>query len=318
MFLMFFIGGLFMHRSITAKGIPAFIRDRTYRLLLPFLIGGTTLMLLAYFPSYYIAKNDTSLTNYIKDFFTIEAWPVGPPWFIWVLFAFNLLFALLYPLVRRPFENIAKNIAPIPNSPARLFLLFYILTWILYVPIAYTIGAGTWTGWGPFDFQLSRILAYFGYFLLGSLVGAYSPIAPVTKHWKPWIAIALFCYTVLTLNSIFHLTSHAVQTQTITQFTGWMLYYTLYVASCTASCIAFLIVFRNKVNTASPGWTSLSQNAYLIYLLHYPFVTWTQFLLLKADIPAVLKFLLVFLFSLLACWGLSSLLRRIPLFKKYL
>jgi glucan biosynthesis protein C len=40
----------------------------------------------------------------VKDFFFVEQWPVGPPWFIWVLFVFNILFALIYSL-RRKWES---------------------------------------------------------------------------------------------------------------------------------------------------------------------------------------------------------------------
>ncbi|MBS1660296.1 MAG: acyltransferase [Bacteroidetes bacterium] len=276
MFLMFFISGLFMQRSIAAKGVPKFLKDRTYRLLLPFLFGGTLLMLIAYFPAYYTATHDTSLKNYIKDFFTVEAWPVGPPWFIAVLFAFNLLYTLFHKLIK------PTNL----NHPFKFFGLLFILTWILYVPIADKIGAGTWTGWGPFDFQLSRILTYFGYFLLGAL----AQDGPQSNHWKTWVVLALACYTALT----------------IYPFTTWMSYYTVYVASCTLSCVAFLTAFKAKANIPSKTWTSLSRNAYRIYLLHYPFVTWTQFLLLNTTLPAMLKFLIVFITSLFASWGLSS------------
>jgi glucan biosynthesis protein C len=33
-------------------------------------------------------------------------------------------------------------------------------------------GAGTRAGFGPFDFQVSLVLLYFGYFLMGVLIGS--------------------------------------------------------------------------------------------------------------------------------------------------
>src|SRR5690554_1478218 len=79
MSLMFLIGGLFLMKSIGAKGAAVFIKDRFYRLFVPFLFLGTLLMLIAYFPSYQMASDSTSITAYIKDFFTVQKWPVGPP-----------------------------------------------------------------------------------------------------------------------------------------------------------------------------------------------------------------------------------------------
>jgi len=312
MFLMFFIGGLFLPKSIEKKGPPTFIKDRVYRLLIPFLLGGTLLMLIAYFPSYYLAHNDAGIVRYITDFFSVERWPVGPPWFIWVLFAFNLVFALLYPFAGQWLKWLGKAQWLQGRGKTTFVLTVYIMTWILYVPVAYAIGAGIWTGWGPFDFQLSRVLAYFGYFMLGVLVGytdfnngVFSKDVTLVKRWKSWVLLSLLLYTALTLNNRLHMLSK-------------MGYYSLYVASCTASCIAFITCFRRFVSTPVYWWDSLSENAYLIYLIHYVFVTWIQFALLDLNIPAFVKFLVVFPSSLMLSWGLSILLRRIKLVRKYL
>lgn len=51
-------------------------------------------MLVAYFPTYYIAHHSINIVAYLKDFFVTEQWPVGPPWFLWVLFFFNVLYAI--------------------------------------------------------------------------------------------------------------------------------------------------------------------------------------------------------------------------------
>ncbi len=101
MSLMFLIGWIFVLQSIEKKGRKLFIRDRFYRLFIPFLIGVTFLMLLAYYPAWLLAHGTNDIRAYIIDFFTVEAWPVGPPWFIWVLFSFNLLFALAYPFIKK-------------------------------------------------------------------------------------------------------------------------------------------------------------------------------------------------------------------------
>src|SRR5216683_2740774 len=59
-------------------------------------------------------------------------------------------------------------------------------------------------------------------------------------------------------------------------------------------------------------WDSLTTNAYGIYLLHYGFVIWLQYALLKATLPAISKGPLVLLGAVLLSWGMTTAIRRIP------
>lgn len=325
MSLMFFIGGLFLTKSIAKKGTIAFIRDRLLRLFMPFLLIGTLANLIAYFPSFYIAHNETNINAYIVDFFTVEKWPVGPPWFIWVLFLFNLLFALTYVLLRKIYKNTDNRIRSLGNRPLLAFLLLALLTWLLYVPVAYNIGAGTWTGFGPFDFQLSRILLYFGYFMAGVFIGNsdfnngfFARESGLVSRWKMWCILALTVYAILTVSGANDVLKNMVIKGILPEFAAWMIYYTVYVFSCSLSCLAFLTSFRAKINTPKPWLDSLAANAYLIYLIHYIFVIWTQFLLQDIDTPAFGKFMIVFLNSLAISWMISIFFRRFRFAKKYL
>lgn len=171
MSLMFLVGGLFLSKSIENKGSINFILDRAYRLFIPFLFLGTTFMLIAYFPAYITIHNNTDITVYIKDFFAIEKWPIGPPWFIWVLFLFNILLIFITPIIQRLKPKINVLIDNFQNKPILLFSVLLLITWFIYVPITHNLGVNTWIGWLPFDFQLNRILLYFGYFIIGVLIG---------------------------------------------------------------------------------------------------------------------------------------------------
>lgn len=325
MFLMFFISGLFVFKSIESKGTLVFIKDRAMRLFFPFLIIGTIAMLIAYYPSYYVAHNNWNIIDYIIDFFTTEQWPVGPPWFIWVLFTFNILLSGIYVLLRNSLIKLADKFNSLENRPALFFTLFFILMWVLYVPIAYNIGAGTWTGYGPFDFQLSRILAYFGFFIFGVIVGKsdyinrlFSDKSRIIKQWKYWMLFSILLYTAITINNESAFLYTLVTTNKVSEFSAWMIYYSFYVACCVTSCIAFISIFRLFIKKSNSSWDSLSSNAYLIYLIHYIFIVWGQFLLLEVNLHAAIKFLLVFSFSLFASWVISIALRRVNFIKKYL
>lgn len=323
MSLMFLIGGLFLSKSIAKKWPANFIRDRVYRLLIPFLFLGTLLMLIAYFPSFYIAHNNTNVIAYVKDFFRVEQWPVGPPWFIWVLFLFNVLLVFINPFIQKYKPGIIRLFTGFQNKPFKFFSFFLSITWVLYVPLAYEVGAGTWTGIGPFDFQLSRILLYFGYFILGAIIGntnfnntIFSQSSIVVKKWWLWVLLAIAAYIVLIMSTVS--LKKLVEQHQLKAFTAWMIYYTIYVSSCTISCFAFITAFRRWVTTKKNWWSSLAGNAYLIYLIHFVFVTWTQFLLLSYNIPAFIKFLITFVIAITFSWAVSSLMRKNRLAGKYL
>ncbi len=323
MSLMFFISGLFVLPSLSKKGITAFIRDRFYRLFLPFMIGVTLLMMLAYYPAYYIAKGKHDISGYIVDYFTTEGWPVGPPWFIWVLFLFNLVLAILYPILKGTLEKISRTIAEKRSHAPLLIGGFVVLTWILYVPMAMLHGANNWTGFGPFDFQKSRLLLYFGYFMAGVLTGNASPEKSIfsgdtalVKKWPWWVAACLLIYVLLTI--IPAPLTRMVENGSMPALSGWLIYYTVYVLSCTFSCIAFLTAFKALIYTPEGWWSSLSSNAYGIYLLHYIFVVWCQFALLNLPLHAFIKFFITCLFALAASWALSVFIRKQPAIGKYL
>ena len=325
MFLMFFIGGVFLIKSIEKKGIITFIKDRIKRLLIPFLFIGTPLMLVAYFPAYYTAHQNTNLSDYLIDFFTIENWPPGPPWFIGILFVFNFIFALCYPLVKMLLRKYAQKVSLFTSRPVCLFIFIFCVTFIFYVPLAYTVGAGKWLSFGPLDFQLSRITAYFVYFLLGAVIGLsdfndhlFSFNSSLITKWKQWFVLSLMFYVGLTYHNRTDILGRFVDNGIMPEFTAWLIYYTLYVGCCTASCMGFIGLFKTVVKKQGSLWNSLSKNAYLIYLLHYIFVVWIQFSLMKYDFSALLKFLIVFVLSITGSWITAIALRKINFIKKNL
>ena len=56
----------------------------------------------------------------------------------------------------------------------------------------------------------------------------------------------------------------------------------------------------------------LRDNAYGMYLVHYVFVTWLQYLLLGIAIFALAKGLMVFAATLVLSWAATVAIRRVP------
>jgi surface polysaccharide O-acyltransferase-like enzyme len=57
---------------------------------------------------------------------------------------------------------------------------------------------------------------------------------------------------------------------------------------------------------------SLRENAYGIYLVHYLFVIWLQYFLLRAPLAASAKGSIVFFSALALSWASVAALRRVP------
>src|ERR1700759_3168335 len=72
MALMFLIGGFFVVKGLKKKGATLFIRDRFYRLFLPFIVAISSLMLLAYYPAYLNGHPEGGIKNFLKDFLFVE------------------------------------------------------------------------------------------------------------------------------------------------------------------------------------------------------------------------------------------------------
>src|ERR1700704_4960407 len=93
MALMFFISGLFVWDGPTDKGWTVFLRDRAWRLGVPFLISVFVLMPIAYYPTFLRyhspGTTDFSFLHFWRNIFVVGPWPSGPAWFLWVLLALD-------------------------------------------------------------------------------------------------------------------------------------------------------------------------------------------------------------------------------------
>jgi surface polysaccharide O-acyltransferase-like enzyme len=170
---------------------------------------------------------------------------------------------------------------------------------------------------GPFTFQTSRLLHYLAYFLAGAGVGAYgldrgllAQDGKLARRWAGWAAGALVAFGLATGVAVAAMTVHLGSR-------GWETAGdAAFVLSCAASSFAFLALFVRFAKTRRRLWDSLSDNAYGMYLIHYVFVSWLQYSLLRAALPAIAKASLVFLGAALLSWGATSVLRRIPAYSR--
>src|SRR5258708_6372785 len=152
---------------------------------------------------------------------------------------------------------------------------------MVYLAVALILGDSPWLvpGHYPLPIQTSRILLYAGYFFVGVGVGAVSlrrgilaQDGALAKRWTVWLAFAFACYGAILILVYAH---H-----------NWLV----------------------DFNSPALWW----HTAYGIYLLHFIFLIWLQYIVYDPAFPAFVKFAIVFTGTLSMSWALTVLLRKIP------
>ena len=313
MSLMFFLSGLFVWNSLQRKGTGAFLRDRAVRLGVPFVVAAALIAPLAYYPTYLTTSSHGGIAGFWQQWRSLGNWPAGPAWFIWVLLAFDCVAAGLFLILPKWGETLGRVSSGLSRRPIAFFGLLVTVSALAYIPMELKFTAFDWATWGPFFFQTCRIFHYLVYFLLGAGVGAFgldkgllAPDGKLARRWPLWIMAALIAFGIAGAITIAAFSPHS--SPRLWEFASD----SGFVFSCAASSFAFLAMFTRFARTRTKIWDSLTANAYGIYLLHYAFVSWLQYALLKTTLPALAKGSLVILGGVALSWLATATLRRIP------
>lgn len=314
MSLIFLISGVFAWSALARKGAMRFLRDRAWRLGLPFLVSAAVLAPLAYCATWMAEQSHA--VPFWRQWLALGVWPAGPAWFLWVLLAFSLLIALAFRMGAGWGEALGRAAGVLGRRPLVFFSTLLVLSTLVYLPAAAAFGAERWIKAGPFFVQVSRVPLYLLYFLAGLGLGAHGREhgllqvdGRLARRWWLWLILALLAFAVSlgTLLAILGSLQHGGPSPGLATFGNFT-----FVLSCAASSLAFLGLFLRFARHPSPAFDSLDANAYGIYVLHYVCVTWLQWTLLPAAWPGFAKALMVFAAALAASWSLSVALRRMP------
>jgi glucan biosynthesis protein C len=300
--LLFFVSGLFTFSSLDRKGSKDFFMFRLRRLGIPFVVGATLLAPLAFLPSYLLSTPDSD-TPYLLRFYTSDSWPVGPPWFLWVLLLFNGIVALANSFAPATLAKLRQ-----PPTVLTIFLVTIVsfLSFNLFIPTYY------WISLGPFDFQPARIGLYFASFLLGMAVGSGQQWRGIgwPGHWVIWLGLGILSFFIY-----MGLFSEAIQFPSPASQVALSV---TFATSCAGASLGFLGAFRKFVHRSRPVFDNISANSYGIYVIHYALVIWIQFILRSASWPAWIKFNVAFIGGLALSWSASALIRQIPVVRRIL
>jgi peptidoglycan/LPS O-acetylase OafA/YrhL len=298
--LMFFVSGLFVWSGLTKWGAVAFLKRRFLRLGLPFLVAAGVLGPLTYYPAY-MQFGSRGLLSYAKAWLSLGNWPSGPPWFLWVLLTFDCLAALCFMVVPRFFDFLQTVFGRSGQSPVRFFLGLVAFSQLAYLPLVWKLGPFGPLIFGPFFVQGTKLLVYLLYFFVGvgaGMFGIHSGLFERTgrlaRRWPFWTVFSLVCFA-----------SWIAAYVAGKMWLSW----TIFSFSCAATSLFVIAVFV-RFARSSRLVDSFSANSYGIYILHYAFLAWVQYALVRLAVPAVVKGFLALICAAAISWSASALLRR--------
>jgi surface polysaccharide O-acyltransferase-like enzyme len=323
MAFMFFISGLFVRDSLVRKGPAIFLRDRVWRLGVPFLLSVVVLMPIAYYPTflrYHLpGTTDFNFLHFWWRTLTVGPWPSGPAWFLWVLLALDAVAAAVWWIAPRFIPTLGQLIFSARNRAMMAFVVFLIVSITAYLPMHLAFGDVSWLELGrfPLPIQTSRILLYTAYFFVGVGVGAINLRAglladsgELAKRWPVWLAFAVAFYgAILVLVYAHHNWVADFDSPPLLWKVGYGLAFAMYSAAMAFTVSAVFLRF------AKFSWRlldALQPAAYGIYLLHYIFIIWLQYAVYDYSLSAGVKFAIVFAGTLSMSWVLTVILRKIP------
>ncbi len=314
MALMFFVSGVFAWGSLQRKGSLAFLRDRAVRLGIPFVIAAGLLAPLAYYPAWLTAHTPSG--SFWKQWLALSAWPAGPAWFLWVLLAFGCVAAAIFAIAPR-FGNLLGRITErLSSKPVVYFAAFVALSALAYLPMAAKFDPLRWVSFGPFFVKSADSSTTPSTSSLASepeptdSTAACSPATErLARRWELWLTTALLAFVVL-IGSVIAIIGALKKGSPPTSLLTFANF--AFVVTCASFSLTTIALFARYARNGNPIGNSLSANAYGIYILHYACVSWLQFALLDAPLPAIAKFGVVTVGTISASWLASAGLRRIP------
>jgi len=306
--LLFLVSGLFVWESLRRKGVIRFLLERLRRLGIPFVIGLVILIPVAFYPTALeirlVYGIERGFGAFWLDFVRGGLTQPGPLWFVWLLFAFDLLVAALYAVLSRLFSGANRERNLVLDNPLAFIIILYGLSIAAYVPMSNVFGPSTWMGFGPFQMQISRVFVYLLYFGAGVALGARGLArsaarsdGPLARMWWAWALAGVAAYAGLTWLFTAYPTSPLVRY--------------VFLAEMALVVQALVAIFVRFARRPARILDNVSANSYGIYLIHYLVVIWLQYAVLRTSLPVSAKFSVVFFGGFALCWASIAALRRI-------
>jgi surface polysaccharide O-acyltransferase-like enzyme len=281
------------------------LTDRLIRLGIPVLVYSTLI----------INLNQLLLGVWLRGrpFRWILDYEPGHLWFLQAL----LLFALVYVIYRawadrdmgKPHLHLFQDRFPPNRIMALSIIVLSVMTFI--VRLRYRVGDWVFPG-----FQLAHFVHYIFAFFVGILAYRGDWFNRLGRDQaRRWGIVAL---AMLPLFFVVGIAGGALEGDAaLARFLGgpqWQsIAYIIWESILFIAALTFLLYFfREHVADTGPQARSMAASVYTVYIIHQTIVIALNVLFIPVGIPTILKFVIVSLIAIPLCFGLATLVRRIP------
>jgi glucans biosynthesis protein C len=310
--LFFMISAYFVPGSYERKGAATFFKDRLVRLGIPLVVFSMTI-----FPAMLYLLHGIGVTSfgdyYLHTYLTIAGLLKGQGFTVWHLWFLEqlLIFSGFYVLWRKATggrQGSPRKIAFPGNFTIATFTIAMGLA-MFAARIVFPLNL-----WLPFiSLEPAHYPEYVALFVVGILAFRndwFNTLPAATA--KKWGYVTVV--TIITLFPMFAVFGNSITAGGLTLPSLALSLWEAVV--CVGMCISLVALFRSRFNFQGKVAKALADNSFTVYLIHVPVIVFLQYLLVGVNVHPLIKFALVCLAGVPACFLLSHyVVRRLPLAK---
>ena len=289
---LFFISGYLATGSLGKKSGWEFVKGKFKRLMIPWAVA--VFALIPIYKAIFLYSRNLPQENWSTYFHITNPNSQNWLWFLPVLFLFNVIYLLL-----------SKVNIKLPPISFKFAVLGAVIIGLVY---SYTIGGilgfRSWTLTPLIDFENERLLMYFMAFLLGVLGYRQQVFATKPKVNTPYIVACSIAWIPVTAHIFARLVPFFYpEGFTITPLYRLIWHFSFYL-SLPIMVNVIIETFRLYLDKTGPIWRELNRNSYGVYIIHVIVIGVIGTLLLNTNLPVLVKYPLLFVFT----YGVSNLL----------
>jgi len=283
--LLFLVSGIGTFYALGFRTTKTYLKERTVRLLVPYIIGVFTLIPIQV---YFEKRNDYhSFSHFYSELF-IGIYPIGN--FSWTHHLWFLLYLFLMSLVLAPFLNYFKDnrFIKYKNSLINFSSKKLGLNW--FVPVLFLSQIILTGNEEILAINLSKFLIYTLFFLIGFVLVSDDRITTIIEKQKK-----LYLYQTLIIIILLISRKYLINDITFLEYSK-----TFLKSFLTWSCgITMIGYFKKYFNKDSKYRKLLNEGIYPFYLLHQPAIIIVAFYVVNWPISVYFKIPIIIFLSLL-------------------
>ncbi|WP_378954538.1 acyltransferase family protein [Pelosinus sp. sgz500959] len=297
--IMFLIAGYFTVPVLQKKEISTFVREKFFRIVLPWIAG---VFLFAPAITYMIWYSRTSTPpaylSYLGTlFFTDVNFNHAHYWFLGDLAWFYLVSTIIYKVNPSMFQRKIEKSDP----SIGFFLLFGLLTAVgFFIPNLFFHADAWLSKLYVISFQPSRFFLCLSYFALG--IYGWKNQWFTERGYMPrfacWGSLGIIMMLVFTYYRITFM-----DTTPITLKAGHALVHSFF---CLTAAFGLITFFQKYVNSKAYLWRRLSANSYTIYYIHQGIVLPIAYMMQKIELSVWVKYFSVSITCVIVCFLVSE------------